>query len=65
MGLWIRIAPGGPVMSGEVQPMDAYWVWLDETLNRDQAERRGPVLVGEWDERATAAGWPADGEVPV
>ena len=47
------------------EPMDAYWVWLDETLDRDQAERRGPVLVGEWDERATAAGWPADEEVPV
>jgi hypothetical protein len=50
--------------------MAAFWEWHAAALERDNAERRGPVLAatgsdGEWNERATAAGWPPEREVPV
>jgi len=52
------------------QPVDAYREKLAEVVARDEAARREQGHAGEghacdWDEKATAAGWPPDGEVPV
>jgi hypothetical protein len=49
---------------------DTYRDRLAELVARDEAARRqqGHDSEGhscDWDVRATAAGWPADGEVPV
>jgi hypothetical protein len=50
--------------------MAAFREWHAAAVERDNAERRGPVLAatgsdGQWNEEATAAGWPPEREVPV
>jgi hypothetical protein len=51
-------------------PLAAFRAWHAAAVERDNTERRGPALAatgsdGEWNEKATAAGWPPGKEVPV
>jgi hypothetical protein len=57
-------------MTTDTQPLGAYRDALADLIARDEAARRqqGHGSEGhscDWDERATAAGWPPDEEVPV
>ena len=59
-------------MSGEpsTDPLAPVWDWYAAAIDQDNRERRGPVLTalgddGDWNEQATAEGWPPGKEVPV